>query len=96
MVTEKTIVIDGKKCKVHAIDKDGYNYVKLRDFGLAGYSVKYEDNLPKIQAPNTRVVDKIDDTLAKELKEKFGIEDKTIEYIYKYIWGDALVEKLLK
>ena len=42
------------------------------------------------------VVDKIDDTLAKELKEKFGIEDKTIEYIYKYIWGDALVEKLLK
>ena len=63
---------------------------------VAGYSVKYEDNLPKIQAPNTRVVDKIDDTLAKELKEKFGIEDKTIEYIYKYIWGDALVEKLLK
>ena len=96
IVTERTIVIDGKKCKVHAIAKDGYNYVKLRDFGLAGYSVKYEDNLPKIQAPNTRVVDKIDDTLAKELKEKFGIEDKTIEYIYKYIWGDALVEKLLK
>lgn len=96
VVIEKTVVIDGKKYNVHAINKDENNYVKLKDFGLAGYSVKYEDNLPKIQSPETRVVDKIDDALAKELKEKFGLEDKTIEYIYKYIWGDALVEKLLK
>lgn len=96
VVTEKTVVIDGKSCKVHVINKDGNNYVKLKDFGLAGYSVKYEDNTPKIQAPNTRAIEKIDDALVKELKEKFGLEDKTIEYIYKYIWGDALVEKLLK
>lgn len=97
VVTKKTIVIDGKKCEVNVIDKDNVNYVKLRDFGLAGYSVKYEDNLPQITAPNTRVVDKkIDDILAKELKEKFGIEDKTIEYIYKYIYGEELINKLLK
>ena len=51
----KTLIleIDGKRYPVEAIEKDGANYVKLRSFEQAGYTVGWDEQkrLPSIRKP---------------------------------------------
>lgn len=49
---DMVIKVDGKEYDFDAINKDGYTYVKLRDFEQAGYLIGYENNIPSINKPS--------------------------------------------
>ena len=101
-VEKKTMNIDGKDYTVSSIEKDGENYVRIRDFEQAGYVIDYDRQTlePSMLAPQTRVVtDKDKDALEVSLdkvQERYNFEDQTIDYLFKYKYGDDLVERLIE
>jgi len=48
---DMVVKVDGKEYDFDAVTKDGYTYVKLRDFEQAGYLIGYENNMPSIDKP---------------------------------------------
>lgn len=101
-VKKKIMNIDGEDYTVSSIEKDGENYVRIRDFAQAGYVIDYDRQTlePSMLAPQTRVVtDKDKDALEVSLnnvQERYNFEDQTIDYLFKYKYGDDLVEKLIE
>ena len=97
MVEVKIMYIDGKKYSVHAIEKDGQNYVRLRDLQQADYNVAY-DGVPHLFAPLCRehVPALTEENAADvvEVQQAYGFEDSTINYLRQYKYGDALMHKL--
>ena len=101
VVEKKTFNIDGSDYTMSSIMKNGENYIRMRDFIQAGYVIGYDGNtdIASLRAPQTRVVteemkSELSEKITK-LKDEFGIEDQTIEYIIRYLYGDDLVDKLL-
>ena len=101
-VEKKIMNIDGKDYTVSSIEKDGENYVRIRDFEQAGYVIDYDRQTlePSMLAPQTRVVtDKDKDALEVSLdkvQERYNFEDQTIDYLFKYKYGDDLIERLIE
>ena len=54
MIEKKQMKIDGKDYAVEAIEKDGFNFVKLQSFTQAGYKVSY-DGKPIFDMPSGTV-----------------------------------------
>lgn len=101
-VEKKIMNIDGKDYTVSSIEKDGENYVRIRDFEQAGYVIDYDRQTlePSMLAPQTRIVtDKDKDALEVSLdkvQERYNFEDQTIDYLFKYKYGDDLIERLIE
>lgn len=101
-VEKKTMNIDGKDYTVSSIEKDGENYVRIRDFAQAGYVIDYDRQTlePSILAPQTRAVDKQDEEdfelSIQAVKDRFGFEDQTMQYLFRYQYGVELLEKLIE
>lgn len=100
VVEKKTVLVDGKEYTCECIEKGGNNFVKMRSLTQAGYDVVFDAarQVPAITAPQCRafvpegdeeVLDAID-----TLQEVCGLEQKTIEYLLRYEYGDVLVKKL--
>lgn len=102
MVEKKAMQIDGKMYNINSIEKDDENYIRMRDLIQAGYVIGYDGNTntAQLRAPKTRIVEESEkekfNLMFDELKAKFGLEEQTIEYIFKYMYGSDLIEKLLK
>ena len=101
-VEKKTMNIDGKDYTVSSIEKDGENYVRIRDFEKAGYVIDYDRQTlePSMLAPQTRAVDKQDEEdfelSIQAVKDRFGFEDQTMQYLFRYQYGVELLEKLIE
>ena len=99
MVSRKNIRIDGTVYPCNVIEKEGYNFLKLADLAQAGYSVTYDAaaGLPGIVAPQTRA-ERAESAEVQAAIEKVqaacGLEEQTMEYLLRYQFGDALLEKL--
>lgn len=99
-VEKKSMEIDGKLYNISSIEYEDENYIRMRDLIQAGYVIGWDGNtnIPQLRAPMTRIVteeDKIEyNNITNNLKDKFGLEDQTIEYLFKYIYGNDLVKKL--
>ena len=93
--------IDGKDYTISSIVKNNENYIRMRDLINAGYSIDYdkETDIPSMLAPNTRIVSENDmlslSDKISQLQEDFGIENQTVDYIIRYLYGNDLVDKLL-
>ena len=100
VVQKKTVAIDGKHYTCDVIMKDGYNYVQLADLAQAGYGITYDakTQVPGIVAPQTRaqvpVGDEAVQTAVDAVQAAAGLEERTMEYLLKYRYGDDLVKKL--
>lgn len=98
---KKTLIleIDGKQYPVEAIESEGSNYVKLRSFEQAGYQVGYdpEERLPSITAPKCRSEVKTTpeaEEAARVVQEACGLDDNTMSYMWRYLYGNELICKL--
>lgn len=96
---KKNVSIDGKIYQCDVIEKDDTNYVQMADLAQAGYGITYDANtqVPGMIAPKTRIVDKNAIELTEEIqkiKDKCGLEDQTIDYLCKYLYGDDLIKKI--
>ena len=102
VVEKKTFNIDGSDYTMSAIMKNGENYIRLRDLIQAGYTVDYDaqTKIASLLAPQTRVVTDSDkeslEVSIDTVKEKYGLEDQTMDYLYRYKYGDDLIEKLIE
>ena len=99
MVKEKTVSIDGKDYDCSVIEKDGENYMRLRDLAQAGYGVTYDDSTqtPSMTAPQTRTTAPLSDEVQAALDKVqavCGLEEQTMTYLLKYQYGDELLKKL--
>ena len=100
MVEIKAVEIDGVLYDCGCIMKNGENYVRLRDFVQAGYSITYDakTQTPGVIAPQTRpgtiVTD--EETLAAldKVQTACGLVDQTMVYLLKYQYGGELLRKL--
>ena len=96
------MIFDGKDYTVSSIEKDGENYVRIRDFEKAGYVIDYNRQTlePSMLAPQTRAVDKQDEEdfelSIQAVKDRFGFEDQTMQYLFRYQYGVELLEKLIE
>lgn len=101
VVEKKTFNIDGSDYTMSAIMKNGENYIRLRDLIQAGYTVDYDaqTKIASLLAPQTRVVNDTDkeslEVSIDTVKERYGLEDQTMDYLYRYKYGDDLIEKLI-
>lgn len=101
VVEKKTFNIDGSNYTMSAIMKNGENYIRLRDLIQAGYTVDYDaqTKIASLLAPQTRVVNDADkeslEVSIDTVKERYGLEDQTMDYLYRYKYGDDLIEKLI-
>nr|WP_297175091.1 N-acetylmuramoyl-L-alanine amidase [uncultured Agathobaculum sp.] len=100
MVKEKTVSIDGKDYACSVIEKDGENYMRLRDLTQAGYGVTYDASTktPGMTAPQTRADipaagDEVQAAIDK-VRQAAGLEEQTMTYLLKYQYGDELVKKI--
>lgn len=100
MVEKKKVLLNGKTYECECICKNETNYIKMRSLKQAGFTVSYDAvrKLPSITAPQCRtfvpdgtaeVQDAID-----TVQEAAGLEEKTIEYLLRYQYGEELVKKL--
>lgn len=100
VVEKKNVMLNGKAYTCECITKDEVNYIKMRSLEQAGFTVVYDAvrKLPSITAPQCRtfvpdgtaeVQDAID-----TVQEAAGLEEKTIEYLLRYQYGEELVKKL--
>ncbi len=100
VIEKKDVLLDGKAYSCECIEKDGYNFVKMRSLSQAGYSVVFDAarQMPAITAPHCRpfvpeggedVQDAID-----LIQERCGLEEQTMEYLLRYQYGDDLLRKL--
>lgn len=100
VVTQGYVLVNGKKILCDLINKDNANYVKLRSLTDAGCSVVFDDGtkLPAIKFPQQRTnVPELDaemQAVIDNIKDTFGLEDKTIAYLRRYEYGDELLKKM--
>lgn len=100
VIETKNVLVDGKEYACECIEKGGNNFVKLRSLSQAGYSVVFDAarQLPAITAPQCRAFVPDGDEAVQDaidtLQEKCGLEEKTINYLRRYEYGDDLVTKL--
>ena len=100
VVETKKVMLNGKTYDCACICKDGTNYIKMRSLQQAGFAVGYDAvrNLPSITAPQCRAF--VPDGTAEvqaaidTVQEAAGLEEKTIEYLLRYQYGEQLIEKL--
>lgn len=101
-VEKKIMEIDGKQYQMSSIMKDGENYIRMRDLEQAGYTVGWDEGtqIPSLYAPQTRAVDKQDEEdfelSIQAVKDRFGFEDQTMQYLFRYQYGVELLEKLIE
>ena len=99
-IEKKKVLLNGKTYTCECITKDEINYIKMRSMEQAGFTVVYDAvrQMPAITAPQCRtfvpdgtaeVQDAID-----TVQEAAGLEEKTIEYLLRYQYGEQLVKKL--
>lgn len=99
MVEKKTIQLDGSNYTCSCIVKSGEHYVRLRDFEQAGYDVTYDagTQTPGIAAPQTRTTATESDEVqaaAGKVQTTCGLEERTMDYLLRYEYGDDLLKKL--
>ena len=99
MVEKKTIQLDGSNYTCSCIVKSGEHYVRLRDFEQAGYDVTYDagTQTPGIAAPQTRTTATESDEVqaaAGKVQTACGLEERTMDYLLRYEYGDDLLRKL--
>lgn len=99
MVENKTVQLDGSDYTCSCIVKSGEHYVRLRDLEQAGYDVTYDADTqtPGIAAPQTRTTatesDEVQAAIDK-VQTACGLEDRTMDYLLRYEYGDDLLRKL--
>ena len=100
VVEKKRILIDGKQYECEVIDKDDVNFIKMRSLTQAGYDVVYDSarKLPAITAPQCRAnvpgaSAEVQSAIDK-LQTACGLDEKTVEYLLRYEYGDSLLTKL--
>ena len=102
MVEKKNVMLNGKTYTCECITKDEVNYIKMRSLEQAGFTVVYDAvrKLPSITAPQCRTF--VPDGTAEvqeaidTVQEAAGLEEKTIEYLLRYEYGEELVKKLAR
>lgn len=100
MVEKKEVMIHGKPYVCECIEKSGQNYVKMRSLAQAGFDVDFDAvrKVPIITAPDCRAFvhdpDEKQQTAIDKVKEFCGIEQKTIDFMRRYKFGDTLIEKI--
>lgn len=100
VVQQINVLINGTEYVCDVINKNNTNYIKLRDFEKAGFTVVFEDTTkrPAITSPQQRAyVPQVNAETQAQIdyaKDHFDIGDSTIEYIRKYLYGDDLLRKL--
>ena len=100
VVEKKKILLNGKTYTCECICLDDVNYIKMRSLQQAGFTVCYDAvrKLPSITAPQRRTF--VPDGIAEvqeaidTVQEAAGLEEKTIEYLLRYKYGEQLVKKL--
>ena len=100
VVEQKKVLLNGKTYKCDVITKDATNYIKMRSLQQAGFTVDFDAvrKLPSITAPQCRTFVPDGTPEVREacdtVQEAAGLEEKTIEYLLRYQWGEDLVKKL--
>lgn len=99
MVENKTVQLDGSDYTCSCIVKSGEHYVRLRDLEQAGYDVTYDagTQTPGIAAPQTRIFAPENDEVqaaVDRVQTACGLEDRTMDYLIRYEYGDDLLRKL--
>ena len=100
VIEKKDVLLDGKAYSCECIEKDGYNFVKMRSLSQAGYSVVFDAvrQMPAITAPQCRTFvpeggEDVQDAIDL-IQERCGLEEQTMEYLLRYQYGDDLLRKL--
>lgn len=100
VVEKKKVLLNGKTYECDVITKDATNYIKMRSLQQAGFMIGYDAvrKVPSITAPQCRafVPDGTPDVQAAidTVQEVAGLEEKTIEYLLRYEFGEDLIKKL--
>ena len=100
MIEKKNVLLNGTAYPCECIEKDGYNFVKMRSLTQAGYDVVFDAarQMPAITAPQCRPFVPEGDEAVQDavdaLQEVCGLEEQTIAYLLRYEYGDELVRKL--
>ena len=102
MVEKKIVMLNGRTYTCECICRNDVNFIKMRSLEQAGFTVVYDAvrKLPSITAPQCRTF--VPDGTAEvqeaidTVQEAAGLEEKTIEYLLRYQWGEELVKKLAK
>ena len=102
VVEKKIVMLNGRTYTCECITKDEVNYIKMRSLEQAGFTVVYDAvrKLPSITAPQCRTF--VPDGTAEvqeaidTVQEAAGLEEKTIEYLLRYEYGEELVKKLAR
>lgn len=100
VVEKKNVLLNGKTYTCECICRDDVNYIKMRSLAQAGFNVVYDAvrQMPSITAPQCRTF--VPDGIAEvqeaidTVQEAAGLEEKTIEYLLRYKYGEQLVKKL--
>ena len=100
VIEKKDVLLDGKAYSCECIEKDGYNFVKMRSLSQAGYSVVFDAarQMPAITAPQCRTFvpeggEDVQDAIDL-IRERCGLEEQTMDYLLRYQYGDDLLKKL--
>ena len=102
VVEKKIVMLNGRIYTCECICRNDVNFIKMRSLEQAGFTVVYDAvrKLPSITAPQCRTF--VPDGTAEvqeaidTVQEAAGLEEKTIEYLLRYQWGEKLVKKLAK
>lgn len=100
VVEKKKVLLNGKTYECDVITKDATNYIKMRSLQQAGFTIGYDAvrKVPSITAPQCRafVPDGTPDVqeAVGTVQEVAGLEEKTIEYLLRYEFGEDLIKKL--
>lgn len=99
---KKIMNIDGNQYNISSIEYKDENYIRMRDLEQAGYTISWDENTrtASLLAPKTRIITKQDvedlELSLKAVQERYHFEDKTMDYLFRYLYGDDLIERLIE